>query len=217
MRRLLNSMAKTCPVITAAVLLLTISCLSPAWARPRIEITPFGGYQWGGTVSGWEGEFRIPATGNWGIALNVDMHPDAQLELCFTRQYSALEVRWYDYSIPRQEIFDMAVEYYQIGVLHKLKGTDNYGPYTVLTIGATRFAPDTSEYSDEWLFSMVLGFGVKVPIGERLALRLQGRFLLPIQWAGGGLWCGTGGCGIGLSGGSSIMQGDVTAGLTVPF
>lgn len=44
-----------------------------------------------------------------------------------------------------------------------------------------------------------------------------GCFLLPIQWAGGGLWCGTSGCGIGLSGGSSILQGDVTAGLTVAF
>lgn len=217
MRRLLNSMAKMYPVITAVVLLLAISCLSPAWARPRVEITPFGGYQWGGTVSGWEGEFRIPSTGNWGIALNVDMSPDTQLELCFTRQHSALEVRWYDYSIPQKELFDLAVEYYQIGALHMLRGSGYSGPYTVLTIGATRFAPDTSEYSDEWLFSMALGFGVKVPIGERLALRLQARILLPIQWAGGGLWCGTSGCGIGLSGGSSILQGDVTAGLTIPF
>lgn len=98
MLRFLNSLAKMCPVITAVVLLRAISCLSPAWARARVEITPCGGYQWGGTVSSWEGEFRIPGTGNWSIALNVDMRPDTQLELCFTRQYSVLEVRWAAFS-----------------------------------------------------------------------------------------------------------------------
>jgi hypothetical protein len=208
---------KAYSLITALVLIFTISSLSPALARPRVEITPFGGYMWGGTASGWEGEIRIPGTGNWGVALNVDVLPETQLELCFSRQYSALEVRWYDYTLPREELFGLAVEYYQIGALQKLRGSGDYGPYTVLTIGATRFAPDSNKYGDEWLFSMALGFGVKVPVGQRFALRLQGRFLMPIQWAGGGLWCGTGGCGVGLSGGSSILQGDITAGLSVAF
>ena len=211
-----NTCAKTVAIIAPALLAAFFS-FSGAQARPRMEITPFGGYMWGGSVSGWEGEIRIPGTGNWGIALNVDMRPETQLELCFSRQYSALEVRWYDYTQPREELFDIAVEYYQIGALQKFRGSGDYGPYTVLTLGATRFAPNTNDYSDEWLFSMTLGLGVKVPVGERFALRVQGRFLMPIQWAGGGLWCGTGGCGIGLSGGSSILQGDITAGLSVAF
>ena len=217
MKRNRDRRAQILPILVAVALLLSASSIPHAQELPRIEITPFGGYQWGGTASGWEGELRIPSTGNWGIALNVDVRPETQLELCFTRQYSSLEVRWYDYTMPREELFNMAVEYYHIGALQKLRGPGDFGPFTVLTIGATRFAPDSNEYGDEWLFSMAFGLGVKVPVGERFALRLQGRLLMPIQWAGGGLWCGTGGCGIGLSGGSSIIQGDVTAGLAIAF
>jgi len=39
--------------------------------------------------------------------------------------------------------------------------------------------------------------------------------LLPFSFSGGGIWCGTGGCGIGLGSYSIIGQFDFTAGLTI--
>lgn len=40
---------------------------------------------------------------------------------------------------------------------------------------------------------------------------------MPINTYGGGLFCGSGGCNIGVSGGSSLLQADITAGLVMRF
>lgn len=182
----------------------------------RFEIIPYVGYQWGGTLRGYEADARLTDAANWGIAVNIPIRYNVDLTISYTRQYTNLEIK--HYSPPSTEqLFNMANEYYQIGALNYFGQGDKAKPYLLMTLGATRMAPDDSFYSSQWFFSFCLGLGTKIYLSERVGLRLQARMLVPMMWSGGGLWCGGGGCSVGISGGSSFVQGDVTAGLVVAF
>ena len=60
----------------------------------------------------------------------------------------------------------------------------------------------------------MFGGGVKIFPSERIGIRLAGHLYSTILSSGSGFWCGTGGCGVGLSG-WGFWQGDVQAGLTI--
>lgn len=219
----MKSFSKILGVLLVASFILVGMSASSECAGKRIEITPFGGYQWGGSLRGYEGEITIPGTGNWGIALDIEVRRDVMVELVYTRQYSSLQVRPFCNVPPVpsectptwRQAFDLSTEYYHIGGLYEIQSGGSAVPFTTMTMGAVRFAPDGSMYGTEWKFSAAIGLGIKVPVGERLGIRLQARMLVPFLWSSGGLWCGTGGCSIGVGGGSSFIQGDITAGLII--
>ena len=112
---------------------------------------------------------------------------------------------------------DLAVEYYQIGGLYR-RPTPKVEPFFLMTLGATRFAPEDNTFSDEWKFSVIFGLGAKVWISDRIGLRFQGRVLMPMLWSSAGFWCGGGsGCGLGYGGGSALVQGDLGVGIAFRF
>jgi hypothetical protein len=201
-------------IAAALILTVIISFTGSAAAQVKgVMVTPFMSYQWGGTAKGWDGEARLNDAGSWGIALDIPVHHrEAFVELIYSRQVTELSYREYGIGAGPEELFDIAVEYYQVGGLYTV-AKDGPKPFGTMTVGATRFAPQSSIYGSEWLFSAAFGLGVMVPVGERLGIRLHTRLLLPFLYTGGGLWCGTGGCSVGISGGSSIPQGDVALGI----
>jgi len=199
--------------IAVIAVILAVSLTGSAFAQDKgIMITALGAYQWGGTLKGYYGEARLLDAGSWGIAVDIPVRPDTYVELIYTRQVTDLTYREYSSGESAQELFDIAVEYYQVGGLYTVH-KDGPKPFGTMTIGATRFAPQTSAYGSEWKFSAALGLGVLVPVSERIGLRMHARLLLPFMYSGGGMWCGTGGCSIGVSGGSSIVQGDIALGI----
>jgi hypothetical protein len=199
--------------MTSAIVVLSLA--GSASAQPKgIMVTALGAYQWGGTLKGYYGEARLNDAGSWGIALDLPVRPDTYVELIYSRQVTELNYREYTSADPAKEIFDIAVEYYQVGGLYTV-AKDGPKPFGTMTLGAARFAPQSSVFDDEWLFSAALGLGILVPINERIGIRTHARLLLPFLYSGGGLWCGTGGCSIGVSGGSSFVQGDIAIGLVI--
>ncbi len=222
--RKMADIIKMCPklangMIGNGIIILTLACLlAPSLASAqRGELTAFGGWQFGGHLGVREGKLRLQANENFGGMLNLDVRPGIQLELSYTRQASVLELEEPPLGAKR-ELFDMTVEYFQIGALYQYEGrSERVMPFGVFTLGWTAFNPDKATISSEYLFSMSFGGGAKLLLGERFGLRVQGRLLFPIQWAGGGIFCGSGGCNAGVSGGTSIVQADVTGGLFVTF
>jgi hypothetical protein len=136
----------------------------------------------------------------------------------YLRMDTKLNITTYSFGRPvESEEFDMSVEYYQIGGLNvfQMPGS-NIAPFGGLTLDAARLHPKgTVDRSDERFFSATLGGGVKIYASEQIGLRLQGRLVLPFQWGGGGLWCSTGGCSVGVGTTTSFLQGDLTAGLII--
>jgi hypothetical protein len=181
-----------------------------------VEIGGFYGYQFGGSFTVYEGNANIIDTGNYGFYLDfpVPVRRGMQLELSYSRQETRLELKRYPSGI-KENVTDLFVEFYQIGGLNQLiTPGSNLVPYGMFTLGATRYHPKKSLYTDDkWMFAVTLGGGVKIFVREKIGLRLQARLLLPINWGGAGLLFGSGGPQVGVSGGSSVLQGDVSGGL----
>ena len=96
---------------------------------------------------------------------------------------------------------------------------DNIKPYGSFTLGTTYFIPQSAAgeitYSDSWKFSVTLGGGVKIWMSDRVGIRLHGRLMLPMFWGGAGFSVGTGGAGFTVGASTSMVQGDLGAGLII--
>ncbi len=207
------------------ICLVLFVCSADLWAQrggssPRgIEITPFIGYQFAGSVPVSNGKFDLKDSEDYGLSLDIPlpMREGVQLELLYIRMDTRMEISKYSYGVvTERETFDMTVDYWQIGGLNvfQMPGS-NVAPFGGLTLGASHFKPKGTARGDEWFFSATLGAGVKIYASERIGIRLQGRLLMPFQWGGGGLWCGTGGCSVGVGTSSVFLQGDLSAGLMI--
>jgi len=193
----------------------TISPMYESGHTRGIEITPFVGYQFGGSHNVYEGEINIDDAENFGIAVNFDLpyKTGTQFELLWIMQKSRLDKKDYFTGIT-EPLFNLYTHYMQLGGVYGLQ-RNNVLPFISLSFGAVLFHPTSARYSDEWFFSASLGGGLKFYLTERVGLRLQARALFPLIWGSGGLWCGTGGCSVGIGSTTTIVQGDVTAGLII--
>ena len=189
-----------------------------AQSRPGargVEISPFVGYQFGGTLRVQAGDLTVKGEMNWGGTLDVTVRPGVQLEFAYNRQDTELRLQPFDFG-PAETLFAMAVETFHLGGLYEGR-TGRVRPYGLVTAGVTRFHPKAADRSDEWRFSVGLGGGVKAYATERLGFRFQGRMLFPYFGASSGLWCSApGGCFVSFSG-RVVVQADFTAGLFLSF
>jgi opacity protein-like surface antigen len=215
------SLRKNTPVrfvqygLSAIVLILLIGAQTGRAQNIRgIEIAPFYGYQYGGQFTVYDGEINIVDADNFGIVISapVPYKPGLRTELFYSRQETTLEYREYSYS-EADALFDIIVEYFHAGAQMEQKLNDKVFPFGTITLGATHFNPRGSAIDSEWRFSFSLGLGTKIFFNDRIGLRAQARLLMPFQFTTGGIFVSPEGTAIGLSGGSAILQGDVTAGL----
>lgn len=204
--------------LSALLVLISQSNIS----AQKIEITPFYGYAFNGKVTAYQGDLNIRNNGMYGVILDIAVHPAMQLELFYSR--SDTRADWIEYRGPTYKLTDMSVNYFQIGVLRQVQKMNNIVVFGIGSLGATLFSPSGQPYDetpdkfyfeDYWLFSVTLGGGAKVFLSKSIALRLEGRLMMPITWAGGGFMVGTGGSGFYVGGGSAILQAGLMAGLTI--
>ena len=217
---------------TGGVFLLSVSA---AWAQlktmePRgakttrgIELTGFYGWQYGGNFTSYQGEVDVKDAENFGgmIDIPIPYRPGMMAEISYSRQNTSVALNQYPSGFT-ENLFDVAIEYIQAGALYETSARGRVKPFGSFSLGATRFAPKVSSYKgivldDEWRFSLTLGLGLKALMSERIGLRLQGRLLMPMNFYGTSFWFGTGGSGVGVSGGSVVLQGDVFGGLFILF
>lgn len=202
----------------AAILCGALVSLTAAGAHAQSPmLTPMAGWQWGGTLDFVSGDVHINAAPNYGGALSVPVRPGMLAELSYSYQNAEVVGRP-NGSGGDFHLFDLGTHYMQACGL-RLAGRpgSKATPFVMGGLGATVFAPGNSDFGQfdtQWLFSMTMGGGVMVAMNERVALRLQARFLLPINWVSGGAYFGTGGGGLTVSGGSALPQGDASVGLT---
>ena len=188
----------------------------------KFEITPFYGYQLNGKAIGYNGDLNVRDASSYGLMLDVTVQRGMQVELFYSRSDTRADL--VEYRGPTVKLTDVSVNYFQLGFLRTVKKIDKVSIYGVGSLGATLFSPSGNRYEgspedlyfeDWWLFSVTVGGGAKVMFSERVGLRLEGRLMMPITWAGGGFMVGTGGSGFYLGGGSAILQASMTAGIII--
>jgi len=185
-----------------------------------VDILPYGGYQFAANVDVWyggnSGRLHLNPAGNYGVGLDVVLpYSDISISFSFTDAQSSLTFR--ENFQPEEELFNIKQQYYMFGV-NKEVDMDKIRPFGGFILGWTTLKPDDPDVPDRdnvSKFTVGLRGGVKFFVSDRIGLFVRARMLLPVQWAGAGIWFGGGGTGTSLSVGSSIITGDVGGGLII--
>jgi len=200
-------------------ILITVVFLQPSVseAQVKFEITPYYGYLLSTNVRAVQGDFIVKDSPDYGISLNIG-HPKLpggmMIQFLYNRQDTDAQLKEYP-SGARRDLWPLTIEYYQIGIVRPVK-TGKVRPYGVVGLGASNWTPGgNSEWGNEWFFAANFGGGVTVFFSETVGLQLQARALFPMSFSGGGFWCGTGGCSVGVGSYGFIAQFDFTAGITI--
>jgi len=201
---------------TVFLLILILLGLLPgeAVAASGIEITPFGGFRFGGSFqdANTGDTIAIDESGSYGLILDFDLEPAKQIEVYLSRQSTKLSAGGTVTGNPK---FDLTVDYYHIGGLLMLEG-DRVRPFISGTFGLTRMDPQGTNRTTEYYFSIALGGGAKIPLTERLGLRFDARGIFTAVNTNSTVFCANGGCAIQVNGGG-LLQGELTAGLIFKF
>ncbi len=185
------------------------------YTMPKFEITPFTGYMLGGYLNVYQGQVSITDNQNYGLSFvyTVPFGKGVQVEAFWLRQQSSLNLQERG-DFGKKKLFDIDTHYMQIGGIYGVRNK-NWMPFGSMSFGLTLFHPQSFQYSDEWQFSITVGGGLKYYLTRHFGLRLQARALIPLYWNGGGIWCGPGGCSVGIGSTSLMLQADFTAGLMI--
>ena len=197
------------------LLLISPSANYAQYKQNNFEVTPFAGYLFPGNLKTPEGELRIENDFNYGAAFDIKTTDDLFIEFLYNRTDTEVHFKQ-EYFDTVKALFNMSIEYFQAGA-HVEVETGKFRPFAAFTLGATYFKPLEDKVNSDWRFSFTAGGGIKYFFTDNIGLRLQWRFLIPIYFSSASIFCSQGKCNIFISGGTYILQYDLTAGFAASF
>lgn len=187
------------------------------YSQRSVEITPFAGYMLAGKVKYVEGDLNFKSNVNFGIAIGVEIATGQMIELNYTRLETIAEFKAFGIGYTDRN-FKTNINYIQIGTIKELS-QEQVRPFGLFSLGAAWLNSEEASISDVWRFAITLGGGAKIFFSEKVGIRLQGRLMMPMNFAGVGAYCGIGGggssCGLSLNSWVPLLQGDFTGGLII--
>jgi opacity protein-like surface antigen len=196
-------------IMKSKLLIAFVFIASASFAQ--VDLVGYGGYQFGSKTYYYPSYVRFKSAGNYGVNLELSMRPDLRLQLSWMGSASTIQLEGYN-GIATQQA-DCNVNYYQVGVIRPFPVNDAVEVFGSFSMGATQYNLKSYTYNDEWRFSITFGLGTNIWLSDNIGIRMHARLLAPINWAGLGFYCGTGGCGTSASAGSTLISGDVGGGL----
>lgn len=151
---------------TAFVAVVTLALLRASSAAQGFEVTPFGGYRFGGDFFELLAARPLDADGapTLGLAVDVPFSAGGQIEAVFTHEQASFPRRG-----PPSET--SSVDHWLVGGLQELSN-GRTRPFLTGLLGLTRYA---TEGDSEIRFAVSVGGGVKLFPQSRVGLRLDGR------------------------------------------
>jgi hypothetical protein len=193
--------------------------------RGRIEIGGFVGYQLSTDAGTCCGTIDLDDSIDFGATLSYQVRPGYAVELLWVYIPSKVRFNSNGLTLPSsRDKSNITFNYIQIGGVYGLK-KGRLEPFFSLTAGVVIVAPDTNTLTDGTVltpstqvrFAFTAGGGLKVWINEMFAIRGEVRAMVPVYFTGTTFYAGTGGAGLGVSGGIPYAQFDFTGGLVVAF
>jgi opacity protein-like surface antigen len=185
----------------------------------RFEVTPFGGYRFGGDFDYVDPETEelksadLESGGSWGIDLGLYRDQTSFYELL----YSTQEIS-FDSGDAELDGVDVSTEYYHVGGTAFFPAEQWLVPYLSFTVGATEFSAEG--FDSDTKFSMSLGGGLRLPFTDNFGATVGVRGYLTFVDSDSDFFCAGGGgeaaCLV-RSSGSTFFQGEATLGLTLRF
>ena len=161
--------ARSLLISGALTLACTLGSASPLHAQ-GIEITPFGGYRFGGDFFELIAGRPVDTDGApaVGAIVDVPLGGGLQVEGLFTHQNAHITMEAGPFGPARRS--NVTVDHYQGGALQEYR-EGRVRPFATGMLGLTRFAGDGDS---EMRFSLGAGGGVKLFASETVGLRLNG-------------------------------------------
>lgn len=192
---------------------IAVSTASAQSEEPGNGITIYGGWRFGGSFVDKDTESRVrlrdAAAGS--VALDFAVDNARQVQVFASQQRSRLPLRGGG-SLP------LRITMLHVGgtnFFDKPGGAIGSGPYAAGGLGVTRMDPGLDGFSAETRPSLNVGFGWMLPLGTRIALRVEARGYWTLVNSSSMLFC-SGGCTLQVKG-DSIEQAEVMLGLTARF
>lgn len=202
------------------LLLLAIIFITSHQLFAQIEITPYYGWQWTGSIPLFNNpgfynsqNAKVSDKANYGVRLGANVRPGITAE--FEWNHTNVEMFYRDIdgidsSVP------ISANYYWLGFLKEfMEGP--VVPFGIFNIGVSNFKNTGGGGQNTTALAVGFGAGIKYFMNDKFGLRLQARLYSPMQFAGISIGCGIGtgggGCGTGVNSFSSIIQGDFTGGI----
>jgi hypothetical protein len=208
-----NRTVRPAPTVFAGTLTLVVAATAVAAGPGAVEIAPFAGYRFGGSVTDARSGngASLEGAGAFGLTVDVPVRPRATLEFLFSRQNTGVTLERY----PAVERFALTVDHMMVGVRAAIPARSaRVHPFIAGYVGLTHFAGDAGAIAADTSFTASLGGGVLLDATRRVAVRFDARGYAVFVDGGAGLFCGGGGCS-GVFGGSSMLQGEVAVALVL--
>ena len=201
---------------------LALSMVLPAAASATTpELSGSWGWGWGGSADTREGRFKLESGSSYAGVISIPVGHLNWGEFQYTYHASEMTLSGLG---QHRSITSLGMQSFQLVGLRALK-PGPVQPFVIGGIGTTWFNPtesffevDDTRYGlqSSWQLSFVIGAGAKIWLGqeEKVGLRLQIRTLPALYNTGGGIWVGSGGGGLSISG-NAIWRWDVSAGLSI--
>ncbi len=195
----------------ALVAVAALVAATPARAQHQIEIAPFAGYRFGGslenTVTG--DRYNLAADLAYGGVLEVRLSGVNRLTVLYSRQET--EVDTLGGGIP------VTLQYIQVGGTRDMTRSGAARPFVTGALGVGIADAPGSAVGTQTKFGLSAILGVKTPSTARVVVRAEARGYLTFvgEQAAAGT-CGGGGCQIAFATGT-LLQGEVALGLGFRF
>lgn len=199
------------------ILLILLSFPVVVLAQQGVELVPFAGYMFGGSVNYYEGKLKLENGMNYGGSLLVPMHDLLDIEVNYTRMTSKGSFTP-SYNYPGLDYVETNIHtnYIHVGGISKFYSkSTQVTPFGSLSLGATWFTPEDNSFSSVWRFSANIGVGTKVMFSDRIGIMLRARLMMPMYFGGVGMYAGTGGTGVSVNSVVAPLQGDFNGGLII--
>jgi hypothetical protein len=213
----LTARAKLLQLMLGVLLLSLMPQVGWTQNSSTLQITPFAGIRFGGTVDGYDefGDARqveLDDSPSLGVIVNWPSVGPTEWEVYASHQST-------DYAVTPApgDTGKLELSYLQLGGTYLFEEAGPSQPYFVATAGLTH-AKATNYGSDNY-FSFAAGGGWKFFPAKRVGLRLDGRFIGTLISSNSAIFCqGSGGatCAVNVSG-KVLWQFEMQAGVVFRF
>jgi hypothetical protein len=206
------------PIIYTILKLLSTSVLFISTTISAVEVTPLLGYRSGGEFIDIDTNQKHTVDGSevYGLILGWPVEKGENFEVYYSHQSSKL--RSVSVTIPtvnNTTDIPLTIDYLHFGGTAPIADEGNINTFVSGGLGFAYLSPDLTGLQSDLRASFSLGIGMKMPISENIAFRLETRALATLFNSNSALFC-NGGCSLTVNG-SLFWQTEVFAGLAIKF
>ena len=183
-----------------------------------VEIIPMLGFRNGGEFidETTNKKHTLESSEVFGLILSFPYEYGKTIEVYYSHQSTQLNSITISEPVPNNSAnIPLTIDYLHFGGTAPISEYKNLKTFVTGGLGFTYLSPDFTGAQSDLRASLSIGLGLKWPITERIALRLETRGLATLYNNNSAIFC-SGGCTISVNG-NFFLQDEVFAGLGFKF